>query len=835
MVVRSLTQAEAEERASLLTVERYDIGVDLTDLPSGPLVRCESTITFACRRPGAESFVDCAADVESATLNGVALPPAVDGRIALTGLAGHNVLTVVSVRTDTTDGDGVHKAVDPGDGQVYVWTDFTPDYARYVWACFDQPDLKAPYVFTVTAPRDWLVLSNSGDPKVEDVGTARRWTFPATPPLSTYNTVINAGPYYEIRRSGAGHDLGLFARQSLASILERDADELFTLTTQGLEFFTDVFGMPFPQHKYDQVFAPDFAGAMENFGCVTWMDLFLRRSTPTRAEWDIFSRYLLHELAHMWFGNIVTMRWWDDVWLNEAFAEFASNWAAVRATSYTDAWTAHLAGEKLKAYLVDQGPTTHPIRQPVPDVAAAMATFDAITYPKGASVLQQLMTYIGEAEFSAGLTNYFAKHAWRNTTLQDLIEALAETSGRDLDEWRAGWLETAGTDRLTLEHDGDTSVLVAEGPGGPPRPQVLAVGAYRRQGDYLEREALVKVELTGERTRLELPAGADLYLVNDEDLTFASTRPDATTRDAFFENAARLPTAISRAVATTTAWDMLINGEATAAEAVRCLTGVLAVETSESVIEPYLNLAADAAELWSPSAERGVLARAVAATCRSLAGATDANVAGARVNGLGEAGSSVDGSRVAGARKAALRGLARTAADLDDVAWLQAEAGDDLDLQWRALVRKAQLGLEIATEAQALLDRDPDPDAWISRLQVQAATPDPAEKMAAWQTLVTERAVPIGSMHLVATSFWSAGQEELLRPYAEAYLDLVPNLSGSGMMVAMAFTRSLFPLFAVDLAYVQRAEALASEADPVVRSNLLERADRTRRMLRSRG
>lgn len=202
---------------------------------------------------------------------------------------------------------------------------------------------------------------------------------------------------------------------------------------------------------------------------------------------------------------------------------------------------------------------------------------------------------------------------------------------------------------------------------------------------------------------------------------------------------------------------------------------------------------------------------------------------------MGEAGSSVDGSRVAGARKAALRGLARTAADLDDVAWLQAEAGDDLDLQWRALVRKAQLGLEIATEAQALLDRDPDPDAWISRLQVQAATPDPAEKMAAWQTLVTERAVPIGSMHLVATSFWSAGQEELLRPYAEAYLDLVPNLSGSGMMVAMAFTRSLFPLFAVDLAYVQRAEALASEADPVVRSNLLERADRTRRMLRSRG
>jgi aminopeptidase N len=806
MGVRSLTQVEAAERARLVEVRRYDVAVDLTDLPAGSRVVCTSTIAFTCREPGAATFADCAAEIESATLNGVELPPAVDGRIALPDLAAENVLTVVTVREDSTQGEGLHKAVDPADGEVYLWTDFQPDNARSVWACFDQPDLKAPHAFTVTAPAHWIVLTSSGDPEIESVGSsARRWTFPPTPPLSTYNLVINAGPYYELRREGAGHDLGLFARRSLAPILDRDADELFRLTTQGFEFFTEKFGMPFPQRKYDQVFAPEFAGAMENYGCVTWMDWFLRRSTPTRAEWDLFARYLLHELAHMWFGNIVTMRWWDDLWLNEAFAEFASNWAAVSATSYSDAWAAHLAGEKLKAYLVDQGPTTHPIRQPVRDVAAGAATFDAITYPKGASVLQQLMTYVGEAQFSAGLATFFAKHAWGNATLEDLIAAIAEETDRDLENWRVGWLDIAGTDRLTLEQDDDGFTLVAQGPNGEPRPQVLAVGAYQRNGRQLERSARVLVEVAGERTPLELPP-ADLYLVNDDDLTFASTRPDAKTRDAFFGNAAGLPTPISRAVAIATAWDMLITGEATAGEVVRCLTGVLAVETSESLIEPHLNRAVDVALLWSSETE---LAATVAATCRSLVG--DARL-----------------------RKVALRGFARTAADLDAVGWLQTEAADDVDLQWRALVRKAQLGGDTAAEADALLARDPDPEAWISRLTVRAATPDAAEKQAVWQRVVVDHAVPLGMVHQVMAAFWSAGQDELLRPFAAGYLELVPAIAEGGMMAAMTYSKLLFPLFGVDEAVVEKAKALVVDAEPVVRAGVLERADLVTRMLRAR-
>ncbi len=611
---RSLTQAEAQVRAALIDVRRYDIAVDLTDLLTGTDLRCVSTISFTCHDPGTPTFVECAATVISARLNGEDLPPPVAGRIALLDLAAENTLVVESMQPNTTDGEGVHRAVDPADKEVYVWTSFEPDEARHVWACFDQPDLKAPHRFTVLAPALWRVVSNSGDPVVEeaespDGSPARRWTFPETPPLSTYNPVVLAGPFHEIRRAVDGRDLGLLARRSLGSLLERDAEEMFTLTAQGLTFFGEVFAMPFPQDKYDQVFLPEFGGAMENYGCVAWSDNFLSRATPTPAERDELARVLLHEMAHMWFGNIVTMRWWDDLWLNEAFAEFACHWAMVRATRYTDAWAAHLAGGKLVAYLADQGPTSHPIHQPVADVAQAAASFDAITYPKGASSLAQLMHYLGEPAFEAGMAAYFARHAWGNTTLQDLMAELSASSGRDLDSWRESWLGTAGTDLLRLDR-GDPSEpgfeIVSTPPdeSAPRRPHALDVGAYRRTPDGLERIAVTSVEITGPRTSVDLPLEADLYLVNDEDLTFARTRPDAGSRDALFELAAALPTAISRGVAVATMWDMLTGGEARTSEVVHALTAVLRAETADACLEPYLGRALAAVDLWAPPAER---------------------------------------------------------------------------------------------------------------------------------------------------------------------------------------------------------------------------------------
>ncbi|MFI7404293.1 aminopeptidase N [Streptomyces sp. NPDC049541] len=807
MGIRSLTRDEAEHRAALLTVERYDVDVDLTALPDGPEVRCVSTVTFTCHQPGAESFVDCAAQVVGATLNGIALTPGDDGRIPLPGLARHNVLRVESIQADTTAGEGVHKATDPADGEVYVWTSFEPDEARFVWACFDQPDLKAPHAFTVTAPAAWTVTSNSGEARIEELGTARRWIFPDTPPLSTYNTVVNAGPFHEIRREADGHDLGLYARRSLAEVLDRDADEIFTLTQQGLAFYGEAFAMPFPQRRYDQVFMPEFGGAMENYGCVTWSDVFLRRAAPTPAERELLAKVLLHEMAHMWFGNIVTMRWWDDLWLNEAFAEFACHWAAERATRYTDAWAGHLVSDKLKAYLADQGPVSHPIHQPIHDVAQAASIFDNITYPKGASVLQQLMTYVGEESFRAGMAAYFARHAWGNTTLQDLIDSLGKASGRDLDGWRTAWLATAGTDRFRLEREGGSVTLVA---AGTPRPQVLAVGAYARNGQALERTALERIEVTQPRTPvLGLPPAPDVLLINDDDLTFATARPDPTTRDALFRSAADLPTALSRGVAAATVWDMLTTGEATAVEAGQCITAVLAAETSDAVIEPYLTLAANIAELWAPPGDRAELTAAVARTCRELAADP-------------------------GRRQVALRGLARSATTDEDLAWLREQAGDDVDLHWRALVRAAELGGDVSSEARLLLERDPDPDAWIRALTVRAAVPDAAAKAEVWQQLVVDRTVPVSGVGQVAAAFWRPGQDDLLSPYTQRYLEVIPHLHQGGMIPAMGYTSHLFPPHAIDSGYIETAQQIAAEAVPVVRNTLLERSDTVRRMLRSR-
>ncbi|HSP54780.1 MAG TPA: aminopeptidase N, partial [Dehalococcoidia bacterium] len=459
----SLTKRDAEERAALIAVTRYDINVDLTGMAQGPDFRAVSTVRFTCRNPGASTFVDAAVDIVSATLNGKALPrdAFTPGRILLSDLQDGNVLVVESVQPETAAGEWVHRSVDPSDKQVYVSTSFEPDDARRAWACFDQPDLKAPHRITVLAPRGWTVVSNSGDPECADIGSARRWTFRATPPLSTYLAVLNAGPFYELRAERGGFDLGLFCRQSLRQFLDRDAEELFEITAAGLTFFGEQFGMRFPQRKYDQVFAPEMGGAMENYGCITWSDSYIFRSPPTYAERERRALVLLHEMAHMWFGDIVTMRWWEDLWLKESFAEWACHWAAEAATRFTDAWSGYLAGEKLRGYGADIAPTTHPIRQPANDVAEASANFDGITYPKGAGVLKQLYSFVGADAFLAGVRSYFAKHAWGNAELGDMINELSGASGRDLSAWAGAWLDTAGTDRLALELDDRGAVLRA--------------------------------------------------------------------------------------------------------------------------------------------------------------------------------------------------------------------------------------------------------------------------------------------------------------------------------------------------------------------------------------
>jgi aminopeptidase N len=812
----SLTRDEAADRAALISVDRYDIAVDVTDLAEGDAFRAVSTISFSCKSPGASTFVDCVAEVESATLNGKAIPAqaVAEGRIRLIDLQSDNTLVVESVQRSTRHGAGVKRSVDPSDKQVYVWTTFEPDDARRVWACFDQPDLKARFAFTVTAPESWIVTSNSADPAVEAVGDARRWTFPDTPPLSTYVPVVNAGPFYEVRQQIGGYDLGVFTRQSLAANLDRDAAEIFALTAAGLEFFGEQFAQRFPEPKYDQVFVPDMGGAMENWGCVTWSDLFIFRAAPTPSERESRALVLLHEMAHMWFGDMVTMKWWNDLWLNEAFAEWACHWAAVNATEFTDAWASFLASSKLAGYGGDMSPATHPIRQPARDVAEAAASFDNITYPKGASVLKQLAVYVGEDAFVRGLRSYFADHAYANTELSDLIGALEQSSGRDLSEWTTGWLDTAGTDRLVLDRaSAGRLTLRATGPGGSrPRPHRLGIGVYDDEAGALRRRDLLDVETRGETTDLDADGSADLLLVNDDDLTFASTRPDAESRSTLFSRAGDLPSSVSRAVAVTTAWDMLVTGDASTAEFVQCVTAVLPRETADPVVEPFLRLAIAAAETWSPDDIRDELMASVADACLALA-------------------------ETPSRRQAALRGLARTATTDQQIARLREAVDDDIDLQWRLLMRLAELGEYDEDEVAALDRRDPNPEAWARALAVSAARPDADAKEDVWVRIVEKHEVPMEALNEVSTAFWRPGQADLLRPYAQRYLAAIPTMHTEGMMAAMATAATMYPRYAVDPDFADAVieTAGASGVSPLVTARVLEMTDRLRRQLVARG
>ncbi len=815
--LRSLTRQEAQERASIIDVGSYDITVDMTGLDTGNDLHAVSTIRFGCRQPGVSTFVDCAADVVSVLLNGEPVPTGAigDARIVLADLAKDNVLVVESVQSSTDQGTGVHRSVDPADGRVYVWTSFEPDDARRAWACFDQPDLKATHAFTVTAPESWTVVSNSDEPTVEPVDHGCRWTFPATPPLSTYVPVVNAGPFYELRSQRGGYDLGLYARQSLSTFLDRDAEQLFDLTARGLEFFGQQFDLPFPQRTFDQVFVPEMGGAMENYGCVTWSDALIYRSTPSPAERELLAIVLLHEMAHMWFGDIVTMTWWDDLWLNEAFANWACYWAATAATEFTDAWAGFLASSKQAAYPIDRGPTSHPIRQSASDVAEATAGFDTVTYAKGASVLKQLVAYVGEDAFVTGLRAYFKAHAWGNATLDDLMGELGRASGRDLTTWTKGWLDTAGTDTLRLElTDGSGYVLEASGPDGePPRPHRLDLGVYVHENGTLVRREVLPIEVDGASTAVpEIEKPFDLVLLNDDDLTFAAVHLDDASVRQLLDSAADLPSATARAVAVVTIWDMLMDGELPAADVVRCANAVLARETTESLIEPFLDLVVEASERWAPENERDDLLGSVAQTCLAIA--------------------ADGGSR----RMVALRALARTAVTEEQLTALRELTADDVDLSWRALTRFAALGRLDRAEIDAIRDRDPDPDSWVRALAVESAQPTTSAKEAAWQAVIDQRKVPIGSLAELSSAFWQPSQADLLAPYADRYLAALPGLGSAGMIVAMSTAFAMFPLDGVGADFIDEVVSIAASPDvsPVVERRVLERADQLSRMLRAR-
>jgi aminopeptidase N len=854
MQIAEITRAETSHRADLLTVDSYAVELDLTR--GDKVFRSTSVITFDCARPGAASYADLVAEtVHEITLNGAQIDPetaCADGRIALPGLAARNELRVVADCAYTTDSKGMHRAVDSADGNTYCYTNFEPADARRVYANFEQPDLKATFTFTVTAPAHWTVLSNQPAPDPEETGDGTAtWHFPPTPRMSTYLTAVVAGEYHHVRathttQAGQVIPLGLACRASLAPYLE--AADVFTVTKQGFDYYTELFGTGYPFIKYDQVFVPEFAaGAMENVGCVTFSERLLFRSKVTDMMYELRATVILHEMAHMWFGDLVTMKWWDDLWLNESFAEFSAALSSAEGTRFTDAWTTFSGSRKTWGYMQDQLPTTHPIAADVATLSEAIANFDGISYAKGASVLKQLVAYVGRDNFIAGIRAYFAEHGWANATLSDLLGALETSSGLSLGDWAKAWLQTAGPNTLrsafTVGADGtfaDFAVL-QEAPEEYPtlRPHHIAIGLYNRSaanGDGVGGEgarALVRThraeaDVTGPRTEVQELIGLaqpDLILLNDDDLTYAIVRFDDRSLATLIESAGGFTDSLARTVSWSAVLDMVQRAELPVPAFVKILVSGMGAEPVVSVLQilhmtASRLMAVNADPAWLPDG-KAQLATAALELLRSAEPGSDHQLAWAQL----------------------LSWTAVTPEQLDFVAGLLAGTevvpglAVDTELRWALLRRLAGTGRAGEAQIDAELAADATDAGRRYAAASRASIPDAEHKDAAWQLLTQSVELGHEGVMAVAGGFGQPEHAALLAPYVDAYFDVLPDIwENRGDHIKRLLADGLFPYWAASPELLRQVDDFlaAEQRDPALVRVLIERRDIVERALRSR-
>jgi len=834
-VANNLTREEARDRRQLLDVASYQVELDLTG--GDDTFLSTSTVRFQCATPEAASFVELTAPaVREIVLNGYPVSvSAFDGnRIALDGLQATNELRVVAECGYSRSGEGLHRFTDPTDGGVYLYSDLETFDAHRVYACFDQPDLKAAFEFSVIAPEDWLVLSNMG----ADVagapadGGAKRWHFPPSPVMSTYITAIVAGPYHQVTSEHDGIPLGIYCRRSLAGYL--DPEEIFEVTRQGFDFFHDAFGVRYAFGKYDQVFVPEFkAGAMENAGCVTFLEDYVFRSRVTDFARELRGDTILHEMAHMWFGDLVTMRWWDDLWLNESFATWASALAQAEATRWSTAWTTFCQLHKAWAYQQDQLPSTHPIAADIPDIAAVEVNFDGITYAKGASVLKQLVAYVGRDQFLAGVRRYFAEHEWGNATLGDLLGALQESSGRELSGWSKQWLETAGVNTLRPEYDLDEESRITEfavvqtaAPSHPVlRAHRIAVGLYDRTEAGLIRRRRVEADIAGERTVLDALAGErqpDLVLVNDDDLTYAKMRLDSHSLVTLTTGIGEFTESLPAALCWAAAWDMCRDAEMAARDYVQLVTSGVDHVEDISVVQTLLRQATAALRRFTDPAWR--------------AGGAD-EAAGVL---LGLAERAAPGSDRQLAFLQAFASLATTPSDLSLLSGLLDGSAYmdglivDTELRWRLLNRLASRGAAGPAKIDAELSRDATDAGERRAVTCRAAIPEAAAKEAAWQAIVSGT-LPNATFRATLNGFADPDHAELLAPFTGRYFEVVGDVWRDwGSDMAQWFTSNAYPLTQVSEETVELTDAYIAQTDPpaALRRLLLEGRDGVQRALR---
>ncbi|MCR6646954.1 MAG: aminopeptidase N [Cellulomonas sp.] len=853
MPAENLTRAEARDRAATVTTHTYDVTLDLT---TGPTTFSSRTVLRFSAIPGSSTFVDLIAPtVHEITLNGSALDPAqvfAESRIQLDGLAAENELVVVADCAYMNTGEGLHRFVDPVDDEVYLYSQFEVADSRRVFAVFEQPDLKAAFTFTVTAPAHWVVVSNYpqvGDPVPvpdgvnrnggRDEGTAT-WTFETTPLLSSYVTAVVAGPYHHEHGSLTSSDgreipLGVYCRGSLAQYL--DTDEILDVTRRGFAFYEEKFAAPYPFAKYDQLFVPEFnAGAMENAGAVTFLEGYVFRSKVPEATVERRAVTILHELAHMWFGDLVTMRWWDDLWLNESFAEYASTLATAQATRWTNAWTTFSSLEKSWAYRQDQLPSTHPIVADMRDLEDVEVNFDGITYAKGASVLKQLVAWVGQDEFFAGVQAYFAKHAWGNTELRDLLTELEATSGRDLSPWSALWLEKAGVTLLRPSIEVDTHGIVTsfailqEVPAEHPvqRPHRIAVGGYDLVDGRLVRTQRAELDIDGPRTEVPAFLGNQrplLVLVNDDDLAYAKIRLDELSLSAAIEHLSDFDDSLPRTIIWAAAWDATRDGETPGRDYVDLILGNLAHETDSTVVLVLLRQLTTTLDLYVAPEHREATALAAADRLLELArGAA--------------AGSDLQLQLVKG-----FAARATTAEHLDAVADLLDGRTSfegltiDTDLRWELLTALVAGGRADETQIAAQLADDPTATGERAAATARAAIPTPAAKSAAWAAAV-ESDLPNAIQVATIAGLTRVRDRGLLLPFVGPYFDALTTVwEDKTNEIAQNVVVGLYP---TTLADDERADVLAHtdawleshvDAPPALRRLVIESRDGVRRAL----
>jgi aminopeptidase N len=824
--VLSLTRDEAVARAALIAVVAVEVDLDLDQGPEVFGSRAE--IRFTCHEPGSSTFAEVRPHaLHSARLNGRPLDPASlsEGRLPLVDLAADNVLEVEASMQYGHDGQGLHRSTDPADDEDYVYGHLFLDAAPRVFACFDQPDLKAPYTVAVTAPRHWIVVGNGAATQV----SPGRWELSATPPLATYFVTVCAGPYVSVTDEHDGIPLGVHARASLEPHLREQSPQVLATTRTCLDHYQALFGIRYPFEEYHQVFVPEFnAGAMENPGCVTFQDTYVFRGAATPDQLFQRDNTIAHEMAHMWFGDLVTMRWWDDLWLNESFAEYMAYRASAEAFGDAAAWVEFGIIRKLWGYAAERSPSTHPVAgSPAPDAISALQNFDGISYAKGASVIRQLIAHIGDDAFVAGVSQYLRSHANGNGELAEFLGAMAGAAGRPLDQWALGWLRTAGADRLELARTGE---LTRTAPAAHPaeRPHRLDVAAFRG-GDELLREV---VDLDGAQATVpgvsELPPDAVL-VPNAADLTWAEVVLDQETLAVLPGALADVPSPVARSVVWTSVLGAVATAELDPREVLEVFERAWPEESEASLLQRVaLRLTSEVIPLFLPHDEHAGAFSRVAAAADRLADRAAAGHDDAAHEAL-----AVVAARVwtrCGADVARLR------------RWREGDAlpevlVGDHDFRWLVLRRMAALGELADVDIEKAEARDRSLAGRLAALGVRAARPTPEAKEWAWTRLGEDEQLSNYAALQIARGIWSAPDPSVVRPYVDRVGDLLAVLDRRmGEDALSRVASALHPKAVVEDATLAASEALVSRTDlsPGVHRALLDEDHVLREALASR-